>query len=129
MSLDVWSALKTSVLMGIASGALAVLATLAAWTFLTQAGIFTQADTLLAGLTSTGVLRSMSSLMNADHLWNVCAGVGLLTLLGCTVLGVLGALAYHIAATGSAGALRIGFRTPPASPAASGPPQRNESLS
>ncbi len=67
--------------------------------------------------------------MNVDHLWGVCAGVGLLTMLGCTALGVLGALAYNIAASGSAGALRIGFRTPPASPAASGPPGRNESLS
>lgn len=37
--------------------------------------------------------------------------------------------ASTIDATGSAGALRIGFRTPPASPAAPGPPERNDSLS
>lgn len=127
--LDVWSALKTSVLMGIASGILTALATLVAWTVLTQAGVFTQADTVLSGFTTAGGLRSVSSLMNADHVWGVCAGVGLVTTLGCTVLGVLGALAYNIAAIGSAGALRVGFRTPSSvtQAPARGAPERNES--
>ena len=125
VSLDMWSVLKTAALMGIASGILAVLATLAAWTFLTQA------DTVLSGFTTSAGLRSVSALMNADHLWGVCAGVGLVTVLGCTVLGVLGALAYNIAATGSAGALLVGFRTLNSVTPAPTPekPGRNESPS
>lgn len=131
VSLDVWSALKTAVLMGIASGILAALAALAAWTVLTQAGVFTQADTVLSGFTTAGGLRSVSALLNGDHLGAVCAGVGLATMLGCTVLGVLGALAYNIAAIGSAGALRVGFRTPISVTQAPsrGTPERNQSPS
>lgn len=97
--------------MGLASGILAALAALSAWAFPTQEGVFTQVKTLLAGFSATGGLSSMSALLNGEDLWGVCAMVGLLTMLGCTLLGRLGALACIIVATGSAGALLIGFST------------------
>jgi len=111
-SLDVWSVLKTSFLLGIASGILAVLTTFLAWTFLTEKGVLRQLGTVVAGFSTDGGLNGLSALINGDYLLGVCVGVGLFTVLGCTLLGVLGALAYNTAATGSVGALLIGLSTP-----------------
>ena len=115
MSLDVWSVLKTSFLLGLASGILAVLTTLVAWTFLTEKDVLRQLGTVVAGFSTTVELNGLSALINGNYLLGICMGVGIFTVLGCTllgVLGVLGVLAYNTAATGSIGALLIGLSSP-----------------
>ncbi|WP_420898292.1 DUF3566 domain-containing protein [Cryobacterium cheniae] len=116
-SVNVWSVVKVSAVMGIGFGVLAAVFTLVVWSVVAGTGFFVELDRVVDGFGQAGTGGSVSVWADANHGVGVAGVVGLVTVLGWTLSGMVWAVVYNVGAA-CGGSILIGFSTDSTSPGA-----------
>ena len=108
--MNVWSVVKVSAVMGVGFGVLAAVFTLVVWSVVAGTGFFVELDRVVDGFGRDGSGGSVSVWADGVHGVGVAGVVGLVTVLGWTLMGMVGAVVYNVGAA-CGGSILIGLST------------------
>jgi hypothetical protein len=106
--ISVASVAKISFIVGVVLAIVGVIAAMILFGFLSVSGAISQLDSLIGSALGSSSTSTVSSIATPGIVFAVSAGTGVLTIIGSTLGGIIGALLYNASVRGTNGLL-VGF--------------------